>query len=751
MSKAGALNVGVGLAATAAAAAMYMVRLRRAVYSSLAQNVRPPVLEKRPHMVPFGAVPGQNRGPNPMKPILYMEDPYFYVRDDTRKNEEVIEHLRKENAYTELKTKHLANVRENLYNELLSHVQETDEEYPYPHGSFLYYTRTEKGSSYTFHCRKPKTSDAASAPEELVLDENEIAKGHNHCDVSNVRPSPDHRYLAYMVDFNGYETYTGFIKDLKTGKLLPDRLENISSLQWGADSSVLFYATQDEAHRQNKLWRHTVGATTADECLYTENDELYSAYFSKSRSGKYMFFMSVSSETSEVSFLDLQNPSKGLQVIAKRQKGVQYWVDHHGDHFYIVTNKDKATNFKLVRTPVTAPGPEHWKEVFPYDSKVKVDQVDCFKDFIVMSGRQDGFSQLWIVKVKPDGSHQKHRIAFDETSYTVSGSVNRDYDTKKYRFVYSSMTTPRTTYDYEVETKEKVFLKEKPCPNYDRSLYKSERLEATASDGTKVPISIVYRKDLRTKERQPLHLYGYGSYEICIDPSFVSTILPLLDRGVIYAIAHIRGGGEMGRTWYENAKYKTKINTFSDFIACGQHLVDTGVTSPSMMTCEGRSAGGLLMGAVLNMRPDLFTAAIAGVPFVDVMNTMSDASIPLTTGEWEEWGNPNEAEYFHYMLSYSPYENVKPQAYPNILVTSGLYDPRVAYWEPTKWVAKLRDVKSDQNEVLLKMDLSSGHFSASDRYHYLREKAFDLAFLLDQLKRVREEDKKPAAKASEKK
>ncbi|GLE11180.1 hypothetical protein PINS_up023518 [Pythium insidiosum] len=313
------------------------------------------------------------------------------------------------------------------------------------------------------------------------------------------------------------------------------------------------------------------------------------------------------------------------------------------------------------------------------------------------------------------------------------------------------MTTPRTTYDYEVETKEKVFLKEKPCPNYDRSLYKSERLEATASDGTKVPISIVYRKDLRTKERQPLHLYGYGSYEICIDPSFVSTILPLLDRGVIYAIAHIRGGGEMGRTWYENAKYKTKINTFSDFIACGQHLVDTGVTSPSMMTCEGRSAGGLLMGAVLNMRPDLFTAAIAGVPFVDVMNTMSDASIPLTTGEWEEWGNPNEAEYFHYMLSYSPYENVKPQAYPNILVTSGLYDPRVAYWEPTKWVAKLRDVKSDQNEVLLKMDLSSGHFSASDRYHYLREKAFDLAFLLDQLKRVREEDKKPAAKASEKK
>ncbi|TMW66488.1 hypothetical protein Poli38472_004253 [Pythium oligandrum] len=749
MSKVSA-QVGV---AVVTAAAMGMVRLRRAVYST-AKAIRPPVLEKRPHMVPFGAVPGQNRGDNPMKPILYIEDPYFYVRDDTRKNEEVIEHLRKENAYTEHKTKHLTNVRENLYNELLSHVQETDEEYPYPHGDYLYYTRTEKGSSYTFHCRKAKTGEesTSTAPEELILDENEIAKGQNHCDVSNVRPSPDHRYLAYMVDFNGYETYTGFIKDLKTGKLLPDRLENISSLQWGADSSEIFYATQDEAHRQNKLWRHKVGSSEPNECLYTENDEIFSAYFGKSRSGNYMFFMSSSSETSEVSFLDLKNPSKGLQLIAKRQKGVQYWVDHHGGHFYIVTNKGKAVNFKLVRAPVATPGVEHWQDVFPYDSKVKVDQVDCFEDFIVMNGRQDGFTQLWVIKEKASGHFQKYRIAFSESSYTVSGSVNRNYDAKKYRFSYSSMTTPRTTYDYDIDSKEMTLLKEKPCPNYDRTLYHSERLEATAPDGTKVPISIVYRKDLRTKDRQPLHLYGYGSYEISIDPSFVSTILPLLDRGVVYAIAHIRGGGEMGRTWYESAKYKTKIHTFSDFIACAEHVIKEGITSPSMMTCEGRSAGGLLMGAVLNMRPDLFKAAIAGVPFVDVMNTMSDATIPLTTGEWEEWGNPNESEYFQYMLSYSPYENVKAQAYPTILVTSGLFDPRVAYWEPTKWVAKLRDTKSDQNDVLLKMDLSSGHFSASDRYHYLREKAFDLSFLLDQLDRVREADKKkPAPKAEQKK
>ncbi|GAB9463968.1 hypothetical protein Gpo141_00001411 [Globisporangium polare] len=736
-----AVNVGLGAASVAALLAL---RARRAVYSTLAQTLQPPVLEKRPHMVPFGAVPGQNRGPNPMKPILYIEDPYFYARDDTRKNEDVLEHLRKENAYTEAKTKHLDHVRTNLYNELLSHVQETDEEFPYPHGDYLYYTRTEKGSSYIYHCRKAKKGDATTsdAPEELLLDENEIAKDQNHCDVSSVRPSPCHRYLAYMVDFNGYETYTGYIKDLKTGELLSDRVENISSLQWGPDSTVLYYATQDDAHRQDKIWRHQVGSTEPDQLLYTENDEIYSAYFMKARSGKYMFLCSSSSETSEWSFIDLEHPSKPPQVVAKREKGVLYSVDHFGSNFYIVTNKDKATNFKLMFVPVANPSPTHWHDVFPYDESIKVDDIDCFKNFMVMTGRQGGFSQIWIIKATAPTKHSRHRLEFEESSYAVSGWTNRNFDTDKYRFVYSSMTTPRTTFDYDVNTKQVTFLKEKPTPNYDRSLYKSERLEATAKDGTIVPISIVYRADKRTKDRQALHLYGYGSYEASIDPSFVPSILPLLDRGVIYAIAHIRGGGENGRTWYENAKYKTKKNTFTDFIDCAEHLIAKGYTSPSKMTCEGRSAGGLLMGAVLNMRPDLFKAAIAGVPFVDVMNTMSDASIPLTTGEWEEWGNPNESEYFQYMLSYSPYENVKQQAYPNILVTSGLFDPRVAYWEPTKWVAKLRDVKSDQNEILLKMDLSAGHFSASDRYHYLKEKAFDLAYLLDNLKLVQEADKK---------
>uniref|UniRef100_A0AAV1TZ41 Prolyl endopeptidase n=1 Tax=Peronospora matthiolae TaxID=2874970 RepID=A0AAV1TZ41_9STRA len=736
------LSLAVGVST---AAALCMVRMRRATYSNLALRVRPPVLEKRPKMVPFGAVAGQNRGPNPMKPVLYIEDPYFYVRDDSRKNKEVLEHLRKENEYTDIKTKHLANVRANIYNELLSHVQETDEDYPYPHGPYLYYNRTVKGNSYLFHCRKSKAKEAA---EELLLDENEIAKGHSHCQIVRVSPSPDHRYLAYMVDFVGYETYTGYVKDLQTGELLPDRIKDISSLCWGKDASVLYYATQDDAHRQDKLWRHKVGCKDADELLYTEDDEIYSASFQKSRSGNFMFLVSSSSETSEVSFIDLDKALEPPQVIAKRQQGLIYEVDDFAGSFYIVTNKDKATNFKLMKTSVTLLSPEHWVDVFPYDETIKIDSIDCFKDFMVMEGRHGGYSQLWIVVLEGTNKHSRHQLTFEEPIHTVFGSVNRDFDTNKYRFVYSSMTTPGTTFDYDVNTRKSKLLKEKPVPNYDRSLYQVERLEAKANDGTMVPISLVYRSDMRVQGRQPLHLYGYGSYEISIDPSFVSSILPLLDRGVIYAIAHIRGGGELGRTWYEDAKYKNKVNTFADFVCCAEHLVNTGYTSPSKMTCEGRSAGGLLMGAVLNMRPDLFTAAIAGVPFVDVMNTMSDASIPLTTGEWEEWGNPNEKAYFEYMLSYSPYENVKQQAYPNILVTSGLYDPRVAYWEPTKWVAKLRDTKSDQNEVLLKMDLSSGHFSASDRYHYLKEKAFDLAYLLDQLRAISEDDKKAPEAAS---
>lgn len=703
-------------------------------FSQVGIRTTPPVLPEREHFVGFGKIEGPNRGENPMEIPLYLRDPYYYARDDTRTNSMILGHLDEENKYTNYKTQHLETARESLYKELLSHVQETDAAYPYPHGKYLYYTRTEKGKSYRIRCRKLSTP--ADAAEEILFDENEMAKGLSHFDMRSAQPSPDHDLIAYAVDTQGYETYTAFIKDLTTGKLLKDELNNTSGqVVWGKDRSTLYYSTMDEAHRVHKVWRHRVGTDSKqDECLYMDDDEVFSAFFGKTRSGRYLLIGSSSSETTEYHVLDLEDPNSKLQLAQPREFGVQYSMDHHGDYFYIVTNRDKATNFKLMRTPVDKMSGGHWREFIPYNSKIKTDFIECFRDYIVIVGREDGLSQIWVREMTKN--KKIHRLEFEEPLYTVEASVNKEYDTTRLRFTYSSLVTPVTTFDYDMDTHEKVFLKQTPCPNYDPSLYAMERFEATSRDGTTIPMSVVYRKDKVSafkSQPRPVHLYGYGSYEICIDPDFRTSILPLLDHGVTYVIAHIRGGGEMGRSWYEDAKYKTKKKTFEDFVDCAQHLVSTKYTAPNKLTCEGRSAGGLLMGAVLNMRPDLFQAAVAGVPFVDVMNSMCDSTIPLTTGEWEEWGNPNTEEYFNYMLSYSPYENVRAQAYPNILVTSGLYDPRVAYWEPTKWVAKLRRLKTDQNEILLKMDMSSGHFSASDRYHYLREKAFDIAYLLDQL------------------
>eukprot|EP00808_Paulinella_micropora_P005534 g65983.t1 len=572
----------------------------------------------------------------------------------------------------------------------------------------------------------------------------EFAEGLKHCEVAAVSPSPCHNCLAYSVDSTGNETYNIYFKNLNTGELLADSIEGVSgSVSWGRNKEEVFYCTFDDAHRRNKVWRHIIGRPRSEDvCLITENDELFRVFFFKSRSGSYLFVGTASSETTE--FLDLTSGSleaePKLTTVEPKRHGVIYSVDHQkkGDIFYIVTNCDKATNFKLMQAPAKTSARSNWKDVCPYDPAIKTNDVACFDDYLVIEGREGGFQQVWVVPIAEDGKAQlskMHKVCLtDEPISTIAVGVNKVYETANLMLSYSSPTTPSTVYDYHMHSKEKKILKETPCPNYDRSLYACERWEAKADDGTVVPMSVVYRKDKRTPDKpQTLHLYGYGSYEISIDPDFRSSFLPLLDRGVVYVTAHIRGGGEMGRTWYEGAKYLNKKKTFEDFVTCAQYLVDSGKTSPQLMTIEGRSAGGLLMGAVLNMRPDLFTGAIAGVPFVDVMNTMSDASIPLTTGEWEEWGNPNEMKYFPYMLSYSPYENVKAQNYPSILVTSGLHDPRVAYWEPTKWVAKLRELKTDNNEVLLKMDLESGHFSASDRYHYLKEKAFDTAFLLDRL------------------
>nr|CCA21588.1 serine protease family S09A putative [Albugo laibachii Nc14] len=718
-------------------ASLLLVRKRAFLYSTKTRLITAPRLKKRSHMVPFGKVCGQNRGPNPIHPPIYSEDLYHYVRDESRSNKEILDHLRAENAYTESKLQHLKPFQKKVYDEMLSHVQESDEDYPYPYGPYLYYNRTVKGSCYPINCRKPRSG---VGQEEILLDQNELARGKKYTVVRNIRVSPDHKYLAYLVDFTGGEKYTGHIKDLSSGQLLQDRLVKIESLEWGTTSSQLFYTTTDDLLRPNKVWRYAVGRMEAGkQNIYTDDDALYSVSFYKSRSSKYLFIESESKETSECSILELEQANAKPRVIEKRKERIMYSVSHQGQHLYIVTNKDQATNYKLMRTSVSQLSQEHWQDVFAYDEDVKLESVDPFENFLVLSGRQCGLTQLWIVKHEKDlASHgtkyTKQRIAFNEPIYTLSDSYNQEYDAAKYRFTYCSMTTPVTTYDYDVESSELVLLKECSVPNYDRSLYKSERIMATASDGVEVPMSVLYRKDMRTGDRQPLHLYGYGSYGACMETGFQSSLVPLLNRGIIYVIAHIRGGGEMGRSWYDNGKFLQKRNTFTDFISCAETLVKIGMTSSSKMTCEGRSAGGLLIGAVLNMRPDLFTAALARVPFVDVMNTMSDPSIPLTVQEWQEWGNPNEVKYFSYMRSYSPYENIKAQAYPNVMVTSGLHDPRVMYWEPTKYVAKLRELKSDHNEVFLKMDLESGHFSASDRYRALTERAFEYAFLLEQLK-----------------
>ncbi|ETW07058.1 hypothetical protein, variant 2 [Aphanomyces invadans] len=733
-------NSGVGLGLTVGFASLAINYIRRRALTSTV-TLTPPVLPKRPKMVPFGKVPGENRGEQPMEPIVYLEDPYYYVRDDSRTNEEILDHLRAENAYTKAALSHLEKPQDDLYKELLGHVQETDQMVPYPHGDYLYYTRTEEGKAYRIHCRKPRHD--ANGAEEILLDVNQLAEGQAHCDLDSVEPSPDHKFLAYSVDFTAYETYDIYIKDLTTSAVTKIIQGCDGSIVWGADASTLFYVTQDGAHRSHKVWKHTLGTPQAsDMALFTEVDEMFSVGAYKTTSGRFFAIASMSKVTSEIRVLDLRDPAATLTVVAPRVQGVKYTLQHWDKHFLITTNRDGDVNFKLMSVPVdavigtaSAAAAAAWTLVFPYDSNVKVAFVIPFKTFFVLGGRQHGLTQRWICGRNDDGWH-KTQLAMPEPMYSLGVATNAEYDAMAYRFTYSSLTTPVQTVEYNVATKQTAVLKETPVPHYDRTLYDCERIEATATDGTAIPISIIYRKDHKTPTGVPqaLHLYGYGSYEASIEPNFRTTILPLLDRGVIYAIAHIRGGGENGRTWYESAKYLTKMNTFTDFIACAEHLVASKMTTPAQMTCEGRSAGGLLMGAVLNRRPDLFTAAIAGVPFVDVMNTISDATIPLTTGEWAEWGNPNELQFFAYMLQYSPYENVKAQAYPNMLVTGGLFDPRVPYWEPTKWVAKLRDMKTDDNQVLLKMDLDAGHFSASDRYHYLKEKAVDLSFILDQLK-----------------
>lgn len=706
---------------------------------------KPPSAEEVSHHVFFGKGHVAEDSPGSeefMDPPVSREDPYFWLRDDSRKAPKVLEHLRAENAYTNFKTLPLRQFSRRIYKELLSHYIETDSTVPAVRGKYAYYTRTVAGKSYTYFCRRPLLSDGSLGDEDVLLDVNALAESLKYCDVSSCEVSPDDRLLAYSVDVSGYETYEIRFVDLATRALLEGRsiTDTAGSFEWGTDSTSIFYQTMDDSHRPYKFWRRDMDVSkpltvaAQDTCLYTEHDTEYYLHASKSRSDRFLFVSSHASMTSEERFIDLHANNPTLRLVREREAGVLYDVSHgKNDTLYIVTNTEGATNFKVMSANVS--NPSKWENALDYDNERKIDAVTCFEKYAVVVGREDGFKQLWIAP-QHDMS-QMYQLPTDDVAHVVVVNLNLEYKSKNLRYSYSSLTTPKRIYELDMESRERTLLKEDKVPAYDASLYATERLEAVSKDGTRVPISLVYRKDMVLRGDVPsarrVLLYGYGSYEISMEPSFTMTRLPLLDRGVVYAIAHVRGGGEYGREWYEAARLETKKKTFEDFVACAQHLVDCGRTKPEWMAMEGRSAGGLLVGAVLNMRPDLFRAAIAGVPFVDVLNTMSDASIPLTTGEWQEWGNPHVEKFFKTISEYCPYSNIAPRDYPALLVLSGLYDPRVGYWECAKFVAKLRKHSTSGRDILLKTDLSSGHFSASNRYRFLEERAFELAWVVREL------------------
>jgi oligopeptidase B len=652
-------------------------------------------------------------------------DDYFWLREKT--NPAVLAHLKAEDAYAEELMKPTAPLQEKLYNEMLSHIKQTDVAVPYRWGDYFYYTRTEEGKQYPIFCRKHGSTDA---PEEVVIDENELAKGQKFMSIGLFAPSDDGNLLAYSTDNTGYRQYTLQIKDLRTGKLLPDTAERVNYLAWATDNKTVFYVTEDAVtKRSDKFFRHVLGTDKTD-LLYDEKDELFDIGAFRSRDKAVVFLNSASKTSTDVRYLPANDPTASLKLILARQPEHEYDVDHRGDLFYIRTNKG-AKNFRIVTAPVSDPSEKNWKEFVEHRPAVKVEGIDLFADYAVLSEWENGLQQLEVLNFK---TNKRNRIQFPEPVYSAGLSGNREFNTSVVRYEYDSLVTPLSTFDYDMNTGKSTLLKQTEVPGgFDRTNYKAERVFATAADGTKIPISVVYRKGVKLDGSAPMLLYGYGSYGISIPPTFSSRRLSMLDRGVVYAIAHIRGGGELGEEWRQAGRMMNKLNTFTDFIASAEALVKMKYTSSDRLVIEGGSAGGLLMGAVSNMRPDLFKAVVSHVPFVDVLNTMLDASLPLTTSEYIEWGNPNEKPAFEYMKQYSPYDNVAKKNYPAMLVKVSLNDSQVPYWEGTKLVAKLRAMKTDNNPLLLKVNFGAGHGGASGRYDALRETAFDYAFMLWQM------------------
>jgi oligopeptidase B len=661
-------------------------------------------------------------------------DNYFWMR--RREDPEVLTYLHAEQDYLDEVMQHTKGLQEQLYHEMKGRIKEDDSSAPEKHGDFLYYTRFETGKQYPFYCRKKTSPDAA---EEILLDQNALAGESNFCRIGAFAVSPDTDKLAYSVDSDGTEICTIHVKDLTTGKLLPEQITNTfgdvyghTGVEWACDGKSFFYITRDAALRPYRIYRHILGSDQSqDTLLLEEQDESYFLILGQSRSKTYIWAFMHSTTTDEWKYLPNDASTYEFKTFQPRIQGIEYQVEHASDHFFITTNED-ALNFKLMRTPLEVTTKENWQEVIPHRADTLITGMDAFEDFLVLYERNGGFQQMRISET--DGLTNAWNIAFPEPVYNFIPMRNPEYKTDILRFTYTSLVTPNSVIDYHMKDKTWTVVKQDEIPSgYDASQYVSERAYATASDGTRIPTSLVYKNGLDKSGENPTLLYGYGSYGFSIDPSFNSNRISLLDRGFVFAIGHIRGGSEMGRAWYENGKMLHKRNTFTDFIACAEHLIAEKYTRTEKLAIMGGSAGGLLTGACVTMRPDLFDAVIADVPFVDVISTMSDPSIPLTTLEYDQWGNPDEKEYFEYMMSYSPYDNIRATGYPHILITTGLNDPRVAYWEPAKFAAKLRELKTDDNTVLLKTNFEAGHAGASGRYDYLKEVALHFAFLIDKV------------------
>jgi oligopeptidase B len=677
-----------------------------------------------------GWLPDKNPPRAPERPHQITEvghvrnDPFFWLRE--RDDPAVLKYLDAENAYADRVMKPTLHLQDALYNEIRGRIKEEDISVPVKIDDYYYYSRTETGKQYQVHCRK---KGSLAAKEEILLDENALAKGQKFFRLGTLEVSPNHKLLAYSTDTSGNEQFDLRIKSLETGGLLPDEIKNCSgAFVWANDNKTFIYDQLDETHRPYKALKHVLGTSVSqDSALYEENDQRFFLGISKSRDKKFIFIEVESELSSETRFLDANQPEQEPKLVRARENNVLYYVTSHGDQFFIVTN-DNAKNFKVVTAPVNSPGKENWKDFIPYDPQIKIDSTDPFKNYLAVSERKNGLPGILVYDFT---SGQSHDMRFDEPSYDVSLESNPVFDTDTLRIRYSSFVTPDSVIDYNMASRERYLRKEQSVlGGYNKNNYQLERAFAKAADGVEVPISLVYRKGFKKNGSAPLLLDGYGAYGICEDADFDSSVVSLLDRGFVFAIAHVRGGGELGRTWYEDGKLLNKKNTFSDFIACAQYLVDEGYASPKKVAITGGSAGGLLMGAVMNMRPDLFTTVIANVPFVDVLNTMSDPSLPLTVTEYEEWGNPQNPKYFDYIASYSPYDNVTDKVYPNLLVTAGLNDTRVSYWEPAKWVAKQRTLKNQDRVLVLRTYKEAGHQGRSGRFEQLKETALEYAFAI---------------------